>query len=67
MRSGPLASAIAIVIWIGSFVSFVIAVVRFWVWKCPRCDRRFIGIYDGFSFVRQKCFYCGLAIGSDEL
>ena len=46
-----------------TYVCFGIAVSRFWNWKCPQCRRRFIGFYGGFSFLRRKCFHCGLRIG----
>jgi hypothetical protein len=48
-----------------AFVAWFVAVVRFWLWKCPRCGCRFIGVYDAFAFFRRRCFYCHLPIGSD--
>ena len=48
-----------------AFVASFVAVVRFWLWKCPRCGSRFIGIYDAFAFFRRRCFFCHLPIGSD--
>ena len=59
----------AILLWaipfVACFVAWFVAMVRFWLWKCPRCGRRFIGVYDAVAFLRNKCFYCGLPIGSD--
>jgi len=54
---------IALAVLIATYVCFGIAVSRFWNWKCPQCGRRFIGFYGGFSFLRRKCFHCGLRIG----
>jgi len=48
-----------------AFVAWFVAVVRFWLWNCPRCACRFIGVYDMFAFFRRRCFYCHLPIGSD--
>lgn len=60
---------LAILLWaipfFACFVAWFVAMVRFWLWKCPRCGRRFIGTYDAVAFLRKKCFYCGLPIGSD--
>lgn len=47
------------------FVAWFVAVIRFWLWKCPRCGGRFIGVYDALAFFRRRCFYCHLPIGSD--
>src|SRR5437868_14012741 len=55
--------ATAFVVLVATYVCFGIAVLRFWNWKCPQCRRRFIGFYGGFSFLRRKCFHCGLRIG----
>jgi hypothetical protein len=55
--------ASAFVVLVAIYVCFGIAVLRFWNWKCPQCRRRFIGFYGGFSFLRRKCFHCGLRIG----
>ena len=60
---------LAILLWaipfVACFVAWFVAMVRFWLWKCPRCGRRFIGVYDAVALLRKKCFYCGLPIGSD--
>jgi hypothetical protein len=52
---------------VGWMIAFFVATLRFHWWKCPRCGRRFIGYYSGFSYLRRKCFHCGLAIGSEPV
>jgi len=46
-----------------AYIAYGVAIVRFHLWKCPRCGRRFIGVFDIFSFLRRKCFHCGLPVG----
>jgi hypothetical protein len=59
---GRIGTVFAYVALVATYIWFGIAIARFWNWKCPQCKRRFIGIYEGFSFLRRKCFYCGLGI-----
>ncbi len=44
---------------VACFVAWFVAMVRICLWKCPRCGRRFIGVYDPVAFLRKESFYCG--------
>ena len=48
-----------------AFVAWFVAVVRFWLWKCPRCGSRFIWRLRCIRVLSQTMFLLPPPIGSD--
>lgn len=64
LSSSRVVVVLAIIVAAIGYILFTVAIARFWNWKCPRCGGRFIGTYYIFSFVRRKCAYCRLVVGT---
>lgn len=56
------AAQIVLLCWL---LASLLTSLRFHLWECPRCGRRFIGYYNIFSYLRKRCFYCALPVGSN--